>query len=103
ELAAAKADFVLAGRDRGKLEALAGELEKPPPVRAVSLDDAEGLRGLLADCAVVIDCAGPFLLHGEPVLRAAVETGTHYLDGPGEQPYVRMALDRYGPKAEAAG
>jgi short subunit dehydrogenase-like uncharacterized protein len=32
-----------------------------------------------------------------------VETGTHYLDTTGEQPYIRMALERYGPEAERVG
>lgn len=103
ELAAAEADFVLSGRNAGKLDALAGELGGSPPTRAASLDDGEGLRSLLADCAAVIDCAGPFTRYGEPVLRAAVETGTNYLDTTGEQTYIRMALDRYGPEAERAG
>lgn len=103
ELAAADADFVLAGRSREKLEALAAELEGDAPVQAASLDDEESLRALLADCAAVIDCAGPFVKHGEPVLRAAVETKTHYLDTTGEQPYMRMAFERYGLAAEAAG
>ena len=44
------------------------------------VDDPASLRDLLGDCAVVIDCAGPFVKYGEPVLAAAVETGTHYLD-----------------------
>ena len=40
----------------------------------------------------MIDCAGPFSLYGEPVLAAAVETETHYLDTTGEQPYMKLAL-----------
>ena len=51
----------------------------------------------------MIACAGPFTLHGEPLLKAAVETSTHYLDTTGEQPYMRLAFDSYGPRAEAAG
>ncbi len=103
ELAAAKADFVLAGRNRGKLEAVADQLGGAAPIREASLDDGDSLRALLGDCSVVIDCAGPFTLHGEPVLRAAVETGTHYLDTAGEQPYIKMAFERYGKEAERAG
>jgi short subunit dehydrogenase-like uncharacterized protein len=97
ELAAADADFVLAGRSRSKLEALAEELGRQAAVQPASLDDAESLRSLLYDCAAVIDCAGPFVKYGEPVLRAAVETGTHYLDTTGEQVYMKMAFERYGP------
>jgi short subunit dehydrogenase-like uncharacterized protein len=103
ELAAAKADFVLSGRNRGKLDSLAEELGGNSAVQPAALDDEGALRSLLSDCAAVIDCAGPFIRHGEPVLRAAVETETHYLDTTGEQAYMRMAFDRYGPEAEAAG
>jgi short subunit dehydrogenase-like uncharacterized protein len=103
ELAAANADFVLSGRNRGKLDSLAEELGGKAAVRPAALDDEVALRSLLSDCAAVIDCAGPFIRHGEPVLRAAVETETHYLDTTGEQPYMQMAFERYGPVAEAAG
>lgn len=103
ELAAAKADFVLAGRNAEKLDAIASELGGDVTTHAVSLDDADGLRSLLGDCAAVIACAGPFMLHGEPVLEAAVDTATHYLDTTGEQNYMRAVFERYGPRAEAAG
>jgi short subunit dehydrogenase-like uncharacterized protein len=72
-------------------------------VKPAQLDDPTSLAELLTDCAVVIDCAGPFVRYGEPVLRAAVETSTHYLDTTGEQPYIKMAFERYGPGAAEAG
>ena len=100
ELAAAGADFVLSGRSRDKLDALAADLGGSPALKAASLDDPAALRGLLDGCAAVINCAGPFTQHGEPVLRAAVETSTHYLDTTGEQGYMQMAFERYGPQAE---
>ncbi|HET8976127.1 MAG TPA: saccharopine dehydrogenase NADP-binding domain-containing protein [Solirubrobacterales bacterium] len=103
ELKAAGADFVLSGRSREKLDALAGQLGGGVRVQQASLGDEASLRSLLADCAAVIDCAGPFTLHGEPVLRAAVDTSTHYLDTTGEQPYMRLAFEKYGPRAEANG
>ena len=103
ELAEAGADFVVSGRNAGKLDALRAELELEAPARTAQLDDSGSLRELLADASVVIDCAGPFVSFGEPVLAAAVETGTHYLDTTGEQPYMRMAFERYGPGAARAG
>jgi Uncharacterized conserved protein len=103
ELAKADADFVVAGRNPKKLENLRAEFSLEGPARAAELDQPASLRELLADCAVVIDCAGPFVRFGEPVLAAAVETGTHYLDTTGEQPYMKMAFERYGPGAARAG
>jgi short subunit dehydrogenase-like uncharacterized protein len=103
ELAGAEADFIVSGRNPEKLEALRAEFQLEAPARAAQLDNPASLRALLAECAVVIDCAGPFLRFGEPVLAAAVETGTHYLDTTGEQPYMKMAFERYGSDAERAG
>jgi short subunit dehydrogenase-like uncharacterized protein len=102
ELKRLGADFLIAGRDRGKLETLSEELGGVPFV-AVPLGDPAGLREMLEPCSVVIACAGPFTLHGEPVVAAAVETGTHYLDTTGEQGFIRMVFDRYGARAADKG
>jgi short subunit dehydrogenase-like uncharacterized protein len=102
ELRERGAELVLAGRSRAKLDDLAEELGGAP-VAAVALDDPAGLRELLAPCAAVVACAGPFMLHGEPLLAAAAETGTHYLDTTGEQPFIKLAFDRYGARAERSG
>lgn len=95
-------DAILAGRDAGKLARLADRLGGALPTRAVELDDRDGLRHLFGDCAVVIDCAGPFVRYGEPIVRAAVETGTHYVDTTGEQPYIQFLHERFDDAARAA-
>jgi short subunit dehydrogenase-like uncharacterized protein len=102
ELAKAGAEVVISGRNRAKLDALAAATEAEISVIKATLDDSASLRALLGDCAVVVDCAGPFVHYGEPVLAAAVETSTHYLDTTGEQPYMKIALERYGPRASEA-
>jgi short subunit dehydrogenase-like uncharacterized protein len=58
---------------------------------------------MLEPCSAVAACAGPFTLHGEPLVEAAVESGTHYLDTTGEQPFMRMVFDRYGDRAVEKG
>jgi short subunit dehydrogenase-like uncharacterized protein len=100
ELAAAGAGFVLSGRSKPKLEALAEELGRTASVHPATLDDHSELRSLLEGCSVVIDCAGPFTELGEPVLRAAIETGTHYLDTTGEQAYMNKVFRHFGADAE---
>ena len=87
-------ETILAGRSTEKLARLADELGGGVATRAVALDDAAGLHALLSDAAVVIACAGPFLRYGEPVVRAAAETGTHYVDTTGEQPFIALVRDR---------
>jgi short subunit dehydrogenase-like uncharacterized protein len=96
-------DAVLAGRSAERLARLAEQLGGEVPTRAVELEDRAGLRHLLGDCAAVIDCAGPFVRYGEPVVRAAVETGTHYLDTTGEQAWMRLLRERYDDAARPAG
>ena len=102
ELKQRGAEFLIAGRDRGKLERLSGELGGVP-VAVAPVDDPVGLREMLEPCSVVVACAGPFTLHGEPVFAAAVDTGTHYLDTTGEQPFMRMVFERYGDRAAEKG
>jgi short subunit dehydrogenase-like uncharacterized protein len=99
ELAELGADFVISGRNPEKLEALRAELALQSPAVAARVDDPASLRKMLSGCAAVINCAGPFVLHGEPVLRAAIETSTHYLDTSGEQVWMKLAFERYGPGA----
>src|SRR5215216_1196384 len=59
ELAEAGVDFVISGRNPEKLEALRRDLGLEAPSVAARTDDPVSLRGLLADCAAVINCAGP--------------------------------------------
>lgn len=103
ELAQRGADFVLAGRSRERLEAAAAEIGVERPIAAVPLDDGPGLRELVGSAAAVIGCAGPFTLHGEPLIAAAAETGTNYLDTTGEQPFIRASFERWGATAERSG
>ncbi len=102
ELRRRGAEFVLAGRSAPKLEIIAEDVGGAE-TRAVSIDDAAGLRALLEPCAAVIACAGPFQLHGEPILAAAADTGTHYIDTTGEQPFMRMVFEQYGERFSESG
>jgi short subunit dehydrogenase-like uncharacterized protein len=101
ELSRRELPFLLAGRDAAKLRGLAESMGSPP-VRAASIDDRDALRHAFGDCAAVINCAGPFTKFGEPVVRAAVETGTHYVDTTGEQPFMKLVVDRFDAPAQAA-
>lgn len=95
-------DCVLVGRSAERLGRLAGELGLDAPVRAARLDDRSALRHAFGECAAVINCAGPFSRLGEPVVRAAVETGTHYVDTTGEQGFMKHVFDRFEAPARAA-
>ena len=51
----------------------------------------------------MISCAGPFTLAGHALVRAAIDTGTHYVDSTGEQPFIKLVFDSHGAAAERAG
>lgn len=97
-------DVVLSGRSEPSLRRVADEQGLPATaVRPAATDDGAALRRALDGCAAVIACAGPFLQVGEPVVQAAIDTGTHYVDTTGEQPFIKRVIELYGPAAERAG
>jgi short subunit dehydrogenase-like uncharacterized protein len=102
ELKRRGADFVIAGRSAAKLDALSEALGGARTAVA-SLDDPAAMQTALESCSAVISCAGsPFTENGEPVVRAAIAAGTHYIDTTGEQPFMRTVFDR-DADAKAAG
>jgi short subunit dehydrogenase-like uncharacterized protein len=89
--------FVAAGRDRGRIEAAlkAAPGEHTTDVQPVEHTEA-ALTKLFAGAKVVIAVVGPFGQLGEPVLRAALAAGAHYLDTTGEQDWAVLVRDKYG-------
>jgi saccharopine dehydrogenase-like NADP-dependent oxidoreductase len=53
-----------------------------PHVQFLTLDvtDTAALREALSQVDVVLNCVGPFFRFGVPILTAAIESKTHYLD-----------------------
>ncbi|SHF67839.1 saccharopine dehydrogenase family protein [Streptoalloteichus hindustanus] len=73
----------VADRDLAAAHRLAGQIRAngtPAQARRVDIGDPTALRAALTDADVVLNTAGPFYRHGPTVLRAAIDTGTHYLD-----------------------
>ena len=83
--------LLLAGRDAGKLDALAAQLGGAETQVAVVGDQAS-LDTLARRARVLINCVGPFVDLGEPVVRAAIAAGAHYVDTTGEQPFLQAML-----------
>jgi short subunit dehydrogenase-like uncharacterized protein len=73
---------VLAGRSQSRIAALAEELGLEH--RVFGLDNAAALRNGIDEFDLVLHCAGPFSATAEPMMRACILTGTHYLDITGE-------------------
>lgn len=95
----------LGARNSSRLQQLVGELKedaKGPIEYAVAATDApEQLDALLADISILINCAGPFVDLGKPLVNGAIRNGVHYLDTTGEQDHIRWIADKKdGPAAE---
>jgi short subunit dehydrogenase-like uncharacterized protein len=98
---------VLAGRDRGRLDALAGTLSQERGVRletaVAGTDSPERLRELIGAGDVLVSTAGPFMKVGRAAAAAAVDAGAVYLDSSGEPPFIRQVFEEFGPRAERTG
>ncbi|MFI6811522.1 saccharopine dehydrogenase family protein [Nonomuraea sp. NPDC050328] len=88
--------WAVAGRDRGKLEALG--LGVP-----VLVADAREPGELARRTRVVATTVGPYLEYGEPLVRACAEAGTHYVDLTGEPEFVDWMYLRYDALAASTG
>ena len=75
-------DFIVAGRDPERTEALAEELDVP--ARVFSLDRPGEVDRGLADVTFLLNAAGPFMFTTGPLLDGCLRGGVHYLDLSGE-------------------
>lgn len=74
-----------------------------PPMQVAPLDDPDRLRQAFAGCAVVVNCAGPFLDTAAPVAAAALDERCHYIDVTAEQASALATLRDFDAVARAAG
>ena len=81
----------------------AGFPDRGVECREAAIEDDAALDRALAEAAVVINCAGPFMETADAVIRAALRAGIHYLDVTAEQPSAQVTFDRHGAAAEKAG
>jgi short subunit dehydrogenase-like uncharacterized protein len=91
---------VAVGRSAARLEEV---FSSDVVCRAAALDDAASLEQAFAGCAVVINCAGPFLDTAAPVAQAALNAGCHYIDVTAEQAGAQAIFDDFDAVARAAG
>lgn len=101
--------WALAGRDQAKLEALRAELgtiARPLtrlPLLTADVSDPGSLAAVAASSRVVVSTVGPYLQHGEALVAACAEAGTHYLDLAGEPEFVDLMYVRHHERAVRTG
>ena len=91
---------VAVGRDAARLD---DSVPPSVPRRVAGIADANSLEKAFAECAVVVNCAGPFLDTAAPVARAALRAGCHYLDVTAEQPSAQATFAKLDAPAREAG
>jgi short subunit dehydrogenase-like uncharacterized protein len=82
---------VAAARHADKLRQLVSDIGDIETVVA-DVHEPASLERLARRSRVIINTVGPFIDYGEPVIRAAITHGTHYLDTTGEQPFMKAML-----------
>jgi short subunit dehydrogenase-like uncharacterized protein len=95
--------WALAGRDPAKLEAVAGSLGLDLPLLHADAGDPASMAALAASTRAVVTTVGPYALHGDALVDACVEAGTHCCDISGEVPWVRAVIDRHHEGARERG
>jgi short subunit dehydrogenase-like uncharacterized protein len=79
-------DAVAVGRDGERLrEAAARAGARDAEVRVAGLGNPAALAEAFRGCDAVVNCAGPFALWGEPVVRAAIAARWHKVENTGDQ------------------
>lgn len=95
--------FDIAGRSQEKLAELTQKLKLNDEVRQIVADPLQPttLSTLFnTDTRILVNCVGPFTKLGEPVIKAAVAAGVHYLDITGEQNFIAKVFDYYDVPAQ---
>lgn len=93
-------NIIIAGRDGRKMKALETELGVSSKV--FSLDDSATVDKSLEGVTAVLNCAGPYHRTAKVLMRAAINTGCHYLDIAAELDSYRHA-EQLDSEAKAAG
>lgn len=75
-------EVVVAGRDAPRVEDVARQHEVP--FRVFPVEERRALLRALDEVDVVMNVAGPFVHTAPPILKACLQSSTHYLDISGE-------------------
>jgi len=96
----------LAGRNRERLEQVRaglGPAYADLPLLHADVSDPASLAAVADGTRVVATTVGPYLAHGEPVVRACADAGTDYVDLTGEPEFVDRMFVAHHATAERTG
>lgn len=90
----------IAGRNKERLQKVADECKREAKI---DVPVVVGHGEVAFQTKAIITTAGPYLLYGEPLLAACVQSGTHYADLTGETLWVHEMIAKYGEQAKKTG
>lgn len=93
-------DPIVAGRDPRAVAEIGAQLDADS--RVFSLDDPGAFADALGGVTVLVNAAGPYLRTAQPLMRAAIQAGVHYLDFAAELDSYQLA-EALDADAERAG
>lgn len=96
--------WAIAGRSLAKLQETQKALSQLTPgtvtdIIVCDVNQPDSLRNLARQTQVVITTVGPYLNYGEPLVKACVDAGTHYVDLTGEPEFVESLIYSYDEEA----
>lgn len=103
------ARWAIAGRDRGKLERVRGEIAREHaaaadlPILVGDARDAASLDAIVGKTRVVCTTVGPFARYGSELVAACARGGTDYCDITGEVHWMRRMIDAHHARARETG
>ncbi|XP_045520372.1 saccharopine dehydrogenase-like oxidoreductase [Pieris brassicae] len=100
----------VAGRSQSKLEDVLKEASQKTgndlsgvKIIVADVGDEKSLKDMCSQAKVLVNCCGPYRHYGEPVVKAAVECKSHYVDVSGEPQFIETMQLKYGEAAREAG
>lgn len=85
------------------LSSFDADVQKSVQIHISEVTNIDHLAGVFHKYKVVINCIGPFIYTGLPIVEAAIRAKTHYIDCTGEPGFMKKSFDMFGTRAEKEG
>ncbi|XP_044760961.1 saccharopine dehydrogenase-like oxidoreductase [Coccinella septempunctata] len=103
--------FGVAGRNEQKIKNVLVKLEEETgdksiakiPIILADMSDEQSIKQMTSRCKVLIQSCGPLRQLGEVVVKACIESRTHYVDVSAEENFIDKVALEYQEQAKKAG
>lgn len=102
--------WAVAGRSSAKVKevleevsSITGKNVTDIAIFEADVTNEESLATMCQKAKLILNCVGPFRLYGEPVVKACIQNGSHYIDVCAESWFVETIQLKYHEEARKAG